>query len=130
MTEELQLKKIDQAKEVLKAELQEAKQKPAKAILTLILSVIKGFIIMIIILYFISRPFECKTTTGETLKLEETINALKQGEIAQNRIKQCSYTIIQDAQGLYKALTEETKVNRIQLGEQKWQTMNLTPTNQ
>lgn len=113
--------------ETIKEDWQDLKQNFWKRTIQAIWEATKIFIIVTTILYFITRPYECKvTTTNETIHFEQ----IKFYEA--NKIPlQCHYNIDKDAKNMIYALKNKPIINTTTQGgqEQTWQKLTL-PKNQ
>lgn len=97
----------------LKDDWEEIKKKPIQTIYEFLKQTIIIFLITIIILYFISRPYECEIKeTNKTIHIEEMKFEIKE-------IKECKYNIIKDTKNIIKAIREKPEINITE--EQPWE---------
>lgn len=108
----------------IKEGITEAKQTPIQTLKEFLIEVIKYFIITIIILYFISRPYRCTTETGNELQLEEV-------KFHYNEIKTCKYYIAEDFSNIIYAIKNKNIEIQQEGGIKQWNITqtNLNPTN-
>lgn len=111
----------EKLQEFLKNELETIKKSPIQMIGIFLYNTIIVFLTVFIGLYFITRPYECETKQGETLKIEEM-------KFYYNNITTCKYEIINDFKNIIYAIKNKPIINQTETGgTNEWQIKyNLT----
>lgn len=113
----------EKSKLLLKKEIDEIKGNIWKSIGIFILEIVKIVLIMILLIYFLSRPYTCETVYGKEIHFEEfKFNYYSINETT------CNYNIIKDFNNFYKAYNYKinTYDNEKNIEEEEWKQINPT----
>lgn len=94
----------DSAKNYLNQEIEEIKKHPLVAIWVFIRTIVYATIVILLLLYFITRDYECTTNSNIIIHIEEVKFHIYD-------LKSCKFVFWEDMQNFYKAAVNKVEYN-------------------